>query len=130
MVGSGFLLRNLLWVDCGAALVAGLLVLSLSEWLGRLYAMPQELLVGIGVANLCFGVFSFSLAWRQRRPRSLIVLLVVANTAWAVLCALAALRLAGTASVFGLAHLVGEGLFVGGLARVEWIQRERLIVGM
>ena len=31
MVGSGFLLRNLLWVDCGAALVAGLLVLSLPE---------------------------------------------------------------------------------------------------
>ena len=124
-----FLLRNLLWVDGGAALVAGLVVLSLSDWLGRLYAMPQGLLAGIGVANLCFGAFSGSLAWRKRRPRSLIVLLVVANTAWAVLCGLAVLRLAGTASAFGLAHLVGEGLFVGGLARVEWIQRERLIVG-
>jgi hypothetical protein len=36
-------------------------------------------------------------------------------------------RLAGTASAFGLAHLVGEGLFVGGLAVLEWRRRERLL---
>ena len=122
------LLRNLLWFDCGAALLAGFLMLSLSAWLSDLYALPHGLLIGIGVANLCYGAFSFSLARRARRPRSLIVLLVVANATWAVLCVLAAVLLAGTASAFGLAQLVGEGLFVGGLATLEWTQRERLLV--
>jgi hypothetical protein len=37
-----------------------------------------------------------------------------------------ALRLAHSASVFGVAHLAGEGLFVGGLAALEWRERERL----
>jgi hypothetical protein len=122
------LLRKLLWVDCGAALLAGAAVLSLSGWLSQLYALPQGLLVGMGVANLGYGTFSFSLARRARRPRPLIVLLVVANATWAVLCGLAAVLLAGTASAFGLAHLIGEGLFVGGLAGLEWRRRERLLV--
>jgi hypothetical protein len=114
-------------VDCGAAVLAGAAVVSLAEWLSRLYAMPHGLLVGMGVVNLAYGAFSFSLARRAHRPRSLILLLVVANATWAGLCALAAVRLAGTASAFGLAHLVGEGLFVGGLAGLEWRHRERLL---
>jgi len=35
--------------------------------------------------------------------------------------------LAGGASVFGLAHLLGEGAFVGALATLEWRERERLL---
>ena len=122
-----FVLRNLLWVDCGAAFLAGLTVLSLSSWLGRVYALPRGLVVGMGAVNLAYGAYSFSLARRARRPRALIVLLVVANGAWAVRCLLAAARLAGTASPFGIAHLVGEGLFVGGLAALEWARREQLL---
>ena len=102
-------------------------MLSLSSWLSDLYALPRVLLIGIGVVNLCYGAFSFSLARRARRPRPLIVLLVVANATWAVLCVLAAVLLAGQASAFGMAQLVGEGLFVGGLAALEWSQRERLL---
>lgn len=121
------LLRKLLWVDCGAAFLAGAAVLLLSGWLSQLYALPQGLLMGMGVTNLGYGAFSFSLARRARRPRSLIVLLVVANATWAGLCGIAAVLLAGTASAFGLAHFIGEGLFVGGLAGLEWKQRERLL---
>ena len=120
------LLRKLLWIDCGAALLAGLAVLSLSAWLGRIYALPRGLLVAMGVANLAYSAFSFSLARRARRPRSLIVVLVVANASWAALCGIAAVRLAGVASAFGLAHLIGEGLFVGGLAALEWRERTEL----
>jgi hypothetical protein len=123
-----FSLRNLLWVDCCAALLAGVVVLTLSEWLSQLYAVPRALLVSVAIVNMAYGTFSFSLARRPRRPRSLIVLLVVANATWAALCALAAMILAGTASAFGLAHFTGEGLFVGGLASLEWSQRERLLV--
>lgn len=101
-------------------------MLSLSEWLSQLYALPGDILVGIGVVNLAYGAFSFSLAMRARRPRTLIVLLVVANATWGGLCVLAAAVLTGTPSPFGLAHLVGEGVFVSGLAGLEWRQREQL----
>ena len=118
--------RHLLWVDCGAALLAGTLVLALSGWLSELYALPRAFLLGMGAANVGYGAFSGSLARRDSRPPALIVLLVVANAAWAGLCALAAVGLATTASAFGLAHLVGEGVFVGTLAALEWRDRERL----
>jgi hypothetical protein len=80
----------------------------------------------MGVANLAYGTYSGALARRARRPYALLVLLVVANATWAVLCGVAAVALAGTASAFGLAHLVGEGVFVGALAALEWRERERL----
>lgn len=123
-----FLLRKLLWVDCSAALLAGMVVLSFSDWLARVYALPRGLLVAMGVANLAYGGFSLSLARRARRPRRLIVGLGAANATWAALCALAAVFLAGRASMFGLAHLIGESIFVGGLAALEWSRRDQLLV--
>ena len=124
---GSLLTRRLLWVDCCAGLVAGVVVLSLSAWLSELYAMPRWMVVGVGAANAAYGAFSLSLARRARRPRSLVVFLVTANAAWAVLCAVAVIALASSASAFGLAHLVAEGLFVGGLATVEWRHRDRLL---
>lgn len=112
-------LRKLLWIDCTAAALAGVVVLALSGWLGRLYALPEELLLSIAGVNLLYGSFSFSLAVRADPPLSLIRVLVGANAGWAVVC----LGLAGVfrdeASVFGFAHLVGEAIFVGGLAGLE-----------
>lgn len=116
-------LRKLLWVDCTAGLLVGLVVVSLSARLADLYAMPRALVVGMGAANVCYGTFSLSLAVRSHRPLSLVVLLVAANATWAMLCAVGACILWGTASYFGLAQLVIEGLFVGGLARLEWAGR-------
>lgn len=120
-------LRKLLWIDCGAAALAGPTVLSLSAWLASLYALPHTLLVGMGIANLIYGTYSFALARRAVRPRPLILLLVAANAAWAVLCAILAARFAPSATPFGMAHLIGEGLFVGGLAALEWSRRDQLV---
>ena len=101
-------------------------MLSLSGWLSALYSLPRSLLVGIGVANLLYGTYSGALARRSHRPMALLIVLVSANATWAALCALAAVRFAGTASVFGLAQLVGESVFVGALAALEWRHRESL----
>ena len=120
------MLRHLLWIDSGAGLGAGVVVLALSGWLSEVYGLPRALLLGMGAANLAYGTYSGTLARRARRPRGLLLLLVVANGAWAVLCVVLAVRLAHSASAFGLAHLAGEGLFVGGLAALEWRERERL----
>ena len=120
--------RSLLRIDSTAGLVAGALVLLLSPWLSRLYALPSGFLVFTGVANLAYGSFSGSLARRAARPRTLITALVVANAAWAVFCVVVAFNVVGSASVFGLAQLIGESLFVGGLAMLEWRYRELLLV--
>lgn len=120
--------RHLLWVDCTAGGVVGVLVLLLSGWLSELYALPPPVVLVMGAANLLYASFSFSLAVRRVRPMPLIVALVVANGVWAVGCVVAAGVFAGTASPFGLVTLIAEGLFVGGLAAAEWRFRERLRV--
>ncbi len=123
----GFLRTYLLHIDSGAALLAGAFVLTFSAWLSRLYLLPRRFVVLIGAANIAYGLFSGSLALRAHRPRSLILALVAGNASWAVLCAIASIAVAGTASAFGLAQLIGEGLFVAWLAALEWREREHLL---
>jgi hypothetical protein len=121
-----FILRNILWIDSIAALVAGFAVLGLLGWLSLFYNLPPNLIAAMGVVNLLYGTYSFMLARRPARARVLINALVIANATWAVFCALIALRFAQVATPFGLAHVVGEGCFVAILAAVEWTQRQRL----
>ena len=123
------LMPYLLWIDSGAAFIAGVLVLLLSSWLSEVYGVPRALIVCSGVANLIFGAYSGTLARRANRPLGMIVLLAAANAAWAVLCVVAAVMLAGRISGFGMIHLVGEGVFVGALAGLEWRWRDRLVAG-
>ena len=120
-------MKNLLWVDCIAGALAGVTVLMLSGWLSSLHGLPRELLLLNGVVNVLYASYSFSLAVRARRPRSLINLLVFANLAWAVVCLWLVGVFAGSATVFGIGHLVGEAVFVGGLAGLEWRWRDQLL---
>ena len=122
-----YVLRRLLWVDCLAGALVGVAVLSLSGWLSDLHGLPRGLLLVTGAANLAYASYSFSLAVRARRPRRLIVLLVVANLTWAVVCLGLAAAFSASATGFGLAHLVAEAVVVGGLAVLEWSQRDRLL---
>ncbi len=54
-------------------------------------------------------------------------MLVAANLLWSVVCIILALTYEDTATLLGLAHLLGEALFVGGLAGLEWRWRELLL---
>ena len=121
------IIKNLLWIDCIAGALAGVLVLMFSKWLGGLHALPRELLLLNGAVNLLYASFSFSLAVRARRPRPLIKVLVFANLCWAVVCLCLVAIFAGSATVFGIGHLVGEAVFVGGLAGLEWRWRDQLL---
>lgn len=123
-----YLLRKLLWVDCTAAALAGGAVLVFSVWLSRVYGLPGELLFLIGAVNLLYGCYSFSLAVRSRRPKQLLNLLVFANLTWAAVCLGCAVVFREAATPFGLGQLVGEAIFVGGLAALEWSQRDQLLV--
>lgn len=118
--------HKLLWVDGLAAALAGAVVLTMAHWLSTWYRLPRELIFLMGLVNLLYASYSLSLARRSVRPVLLILLLVVANLTWAVVCLRWAVVYSESASLFGLAHLVGEALFVGGLACLEWRWREWL----
>ena len=120
------LARHLLWVDCTAGAVAGAVVLLLAEWLSRVEGLPVGVLRVTGAANVAYAACSFSLAVRGRRPRWAIAALVAANAAWAAVCVALALAFAASATGWGLAHLLGEGVFVGALAALEWANRAEL----
>lgn len=116
--------RAILWLDGGPAAVAGALVLALHDPLARLHAFSTELVLFVGAVNLAYACYSGSLAVlasRGRTPsRRAIDILVVANAAWVVVCAAILTATAGSASVFGVAHVGLEGLFVGSLAVAEY----------
>ena len=118
--------RKLLWVDCTAGAVAGVAVLTTRGWLSEWHQLPEDFLRLTGWVNLAYGSYSFSLAMLSRRPKPLLLLLIVANLTWAVFCWRWAVVYSATASPLGLTHLVGEGLFVGGLGCLEWRWRELL----
>lgn len=120
-------MRNLLWIDCSAGALAGVAVLALGGWLSSLYALPRGLLLFMGAVNVLYASYSFTLATRYKRSRSWINLLVCANLAWALVCLGLAWVFAGSATLFGIGHLVGEAVFVGGLGSLEWRWRQQLL---
>ncbi len=120
-------MRHLLWIDCTAGALAGILVLALSGWLAPLEGLPREVLLFTGAMNLVYASYSCSLAVRRVRPLPLVTLLVAANLAWVPVCVALAVAYRAVATPFGFAHLLGEALFVGGLALLEWRHRGSLL---
>ena len=123
---------QLSWIDGFAGLVVGLLVIALLGPLSELYSLPPRLLMFTAAANLGYSVLGISLGLLPRSAtsarRGLLAVLIVANGLWALTCLGLTLRFGAGASVFGLAHLLGEGSFVATLAALEWRHR-RLILG-
>ncbi|MEX2501783.1 MAG: hypothetical protein WD336_05355 [Trueperaceae bacterium] len=117
---------RLLWVDASAAAVAGALVLAFRGWFERLHALPLEVLLFVRSANVLYAAYASTLARRPGRTLRQIGGLVGANAVWVLVCLALVVRHGEHASVFGIAHLLGEAVFVGTLAVMEWDQRHRL----
>lgn len=117
---------RLLWVDCTAGALAGVIVIALSGWLSRVHGLPREVLLFIGAVNLLYACCSFALAIRRERPLYLIHILVAANLAWVPVCIGLAITFRHQATMFGIGALGGEAIFVGGLAVLEWKWRHQL----
>ena len=115
--------RRILWVDGGAGLIVGVVVLALHGWLAGLYGLPSEWVLAIGVANVVYGSSSGTLATRAARGRGpsrrAIDLLVAANLAWGVVCAALVVVARDRATGIGLGVLAFEGVFVAALAVIE-----------
>jgi hypothetical protein len=96
-------------------------MLTLRSWLTDLYALPADLLLAIGIANLAYACVSFTLAMRSSGDRvPFLRVIAAANIGWGVACAVMATLWFGKASVFGMVQLVGESILVGGLGILEW----------
>jgi hypothetical protein len=116
----------LIWVDWIAGAAAGVLMLSLRDWLADLYSLSADLLLVVGLANLAYAGVSFTLAMLSRGDRvPLLRVVAAANVIWAVVCAVLAVVWFGEASLFGMGQLVGEAVFVGGLGVLEWLAAGR-----
>lgn len=125
-----YLVKRILWIDCVGAIATGFLLLFFSWWIAPLFGLPQWFVVGHAFVHLAYGCFSLSLAVRRTRPMPLIKALAVANGAWACICLVLAIYFIGNASVFAVAHFLLEGIYVGGLAIVEWSRRKELVAGI
>lgn len=121
------IIRSLLWIDCMAGALVGVLVLSFSEWLSRLYSLPLGILYFMGVINLIYATYSYSLAKRRARSKALIILLAAANGIWTFVCLGLATYFFEAATFLGIGLLVGEAIFVGSLASLEWRWRDQLL---
>lgn len=118
--------RYILRIDGSAGLIAGIVVWLLRDTLIGLYQIPPWLLTVHITANLVYGISASLIASWQHRPIGAVVALSVANLLWATVCLVTAVLRAPTASLFGIGHFVGEGLFVGTLGVLEWRWRHAL----
>ena len=109
-----------------AGMSVGVVLLLFHAWVSPLHRLPESFILFMGAANLTYGLFSLSLALRQRRPRVLIRLLSVANVLWGLACCAWLWVYWESASVFGQGQLMLEALFVGGLGVLEWRWQEWL----
>jgi hypothetical protein len=112
-------MRHLPWLDGGAGLVVGVVVLLAQRPLTGLYSLPHETVLAIGVANVLYSSLGLSLGPMRPRRAWVLTTLVVANVGWAVVCLVLAVAYAHQVSAFGLAHVLGEGLFCASLAVLE-----------
>lgn len=113
----------LLSIDSLAGLIAGGLVLAALPIVTVWHNWSYDFARFIGLANVAYGCYSGVLALYARRrmriARLTAILLIVANSAWAVHCLAQVWLLRESASYLGLAHLLLEAIFVGGLAYIE-----------
>lgn len=120
------IIKNILWVDCGAAALAGMIVLIVAQWLSPLYHLPKKIIIFIGCVNLLYACYSFLLANYKRRSITLVNILVAANSIWVLICLIMLWMFRREMTIFAIIHILGEAFFVGVLARLEYLWREQL----
>ena len=98
-------------------------MIVLSPILTPWYGWSANFTLYIGLVNIGYGCYSGFLTLRLKRKerltRGTVILLIIANSVWLGQCLTQTWWLYGNVSYLGLAHLMGEGLYVGGLAYLE-----------
>lgn len=116
---------TILTIDSLAGLSVGVLTLALTPLLvGSIFGWPIEYVYFIGGANVIYGCFSGALVLSYRRTKRVsivaVILLIIANGAWAGQCLAQIWWLSkGDPAGLLLVHMGLEALFVGVLAFLE-----------
>jgi len=115
--------KRLLIFDSVGGLLVGVCVLAFVSPLAAMERQSSTVLMITGIANIVYGMYSGQLAVRASRGARLasaeLRILIYANAAWLPVCFALAAGTASHASWLGIAHLVGEGIYVGVLAWFE-----------
>jgi hypothetical protein len=115
------------WIDGCAGLTVGASMLLLQDFLQGFYGLSPQMFQLIAFANVGYAPFGLVLGALRRRPRGLLYWLIFANFMWSVVCAVLAARVWATASIFGLTHIIAEGVFVSALALLELRYRREIL---
>jgi hypothetical protein len=123
------MIRKLLWIDWLGALIAGLLVVSLHQFLADLHNLPAGIILFIGCVNIAYGCFSLSITLRRNRSVAIVGALAIANIIWLPVCLVIAGAYLSQITILGGLHVIGEGIYVAGLGVFEWLNRRTLADG-
>lgn len=123
-------LKQLLWVDGIAALLAGVSVLAFSSALSVLFDLPENVLRTQAIITLVYASYSISLANKKSHPKHLIYGLAIANWVYALVVTGLMIYFFRTVTIYGTLYFIAEVLFIGTLAFFEWntIKRKSLQV--
>ena len=120
--------HRILWVDCLGALIVGIMVLLICQPLSRWGGLPTTTVIGVGIANLVYGIYSLVVATRHPRPMFLVVMLAFANMTWLFVCVTIVVWNWQQITLFGILHVGGEGMYVAILGFTEWRWRRWLAI--
>lgn len=112
-------LRALIRTDAIAGIAVGLLLYIGRELWSPLSGLSVEWFARLGIVGLCFGTFSGTITLLKAYRPLPVWTLIIANALYALFCLGLLLNKSGGLSPLGIAHLLVEALFVGGLAYVE-----------
>ncbi len=112
-------IRNLLWIDGMAALVAGLAVLCLRGSLSELFQLPEQILFVQAIITLIYACYSTTLAKNKIYSRKLTRILAIANFSYVVFCLGLFINTFDETTVLGKVYFIMEALFISTLAKLE-----------
>lgn len=115
-------LNKLIWLDGTAALLSALFVLVFKSFLSGFLNLPLNLLMLMSIISFLYAAYSISLALSEQKPVYRIKILITGNIIWSLLCLIFILLQFKTINVFGIIYLLGESIFVAGLAWFEYRQ--------
>ena len=88
--------------------------------MARWFSLPRGLLTMLACISVTYALYSGALAYLRSRSRVLLIILVIANVAYAVWCCFLIAHFRGAANSLGIGYMALEALFVATLAVVEW----------
>lgn len=122
-VGDHPRIVRILALDGVGGLVVGALLLVFLRPVAAFYGLSLGVAAFVAAANVAYGSYSSSLAYRafHGKPpsRRAVDAIIVANATWTLVCGSLLVATWGQAGVFGQLHIGAEGLYVLVLAGVE-----------